>query len=171
MQIHIYIRTQSIHKVIDLHLDVDAHSRNDDALSLSRSRSRSTPPTLAGMGARNQVERIRTKVTKHLIILTIRVPFYFNWITPKTMFRFGAHLLNAASASVAAIFVVVDTVVVVVSNVATVGDAAVVVASCIHFRLIISPWLWFASKGKHCRLSTAWTESASIIIEMAKLKL
>lgn len=35
MQIHVYmnIRTQSIHKVIDLHLDVDTHNWNDDAIA------------------------------------------------------------------------------------------------------------------------------------------
>ena len=52
------------------------------------------------------------------------------------MFRFGAHLLNAALASVAAIFVVV-VITVVASNVAIDGDATkaavvvgVVVSSC-----------------------------------------
>lgn len=111
------------------------------------------------MSERNRVERIWTKVTKHLIILTIRVPFYFNWITPKTMFRFGAHLLNAP----ACYYCCRHHRCVVTSNATPAAVGAIVVVLVLPRTTYSFSINYFAMtlvrfKGQtHCACSTTWT--------------
>lgn len=143
MQIRIYInmvREWSIHKVIDLHLDTSVASAYNvrERYSIGWIRAREWEA--------NQVERIRTKVTKHLIILTIRVPFYFNWITPKTMFRISAHLFDATAMVLMVMMLL--------------WERLLLYSRRIHSRLIILPWLSLSlslSLGSQDKHSTHFT--------------